>query len=201
MKTRLQVSGSGGARNYKSLGIGGTIGVIAKEEGALAFWKGIGPAWMREASYTSLRLGLYGPLKSAFGVHKDSHFLMKFAVGSLAGAIGSIAGNPFDVLKTRMMTAEGKAPPSMRAAATDLYVNRGLAGFYRGLEVRILRASSLSCSNHRSLALATRLTSRTCRCFHGGLFRLSGPLCVCFQLLSVARPWHPCRPTSCAPWF
>lgn len=136
VKTRLQVSGSGGSRNYKALGIGGTVGVIAKEEGVLAFWKGIGPAWMREASYTSLRLGLYGPLKTAFGVHKESHFLLKFAVGSLAGAIGSIAGNPFDVLKTRMMTAEGKAPPSMRGAASDLYAHRGLAGFYRGLEVR-----------------------------------------------------------------
>ena len=28
--------------------------------------------------------------------------------GSISGAIGSIAGNPFDVLKTRMMASEGK---------------------------------------------------------------------------------------------
>jgi hypothetical protein len=28
--------------------------------------------------------------------------------GSLAGAIGSIVGNPFDVLKTRMMASEDK---------------------------------------------------------------------------------------------
>lgn len=27
--------------------------------------------------------------------------------GSLAGALGSVAGNPFDVLKTRMMATEG----------------------------------------------------------------------------------------------
>ena len=27
--------------------------------------------------------------------------------GSLAGAIGSTVGNPFDVLKTRMMASEG----------------------------------------------------------------------------------------------
>jgi hypothetical protein len=39
VKTRLQVSGTGG-RNYKALGIGGTVGVIAKEEGVAAFWKG-----------------------------------------------------------------------------------------------------------------------------------------------------------------
>ena len=41
VKTRLQVSGDGtnGARNYKSLGIAGTVSVIAGEEGVTAFWK------------------------------------------------------------------------------------------------------------------------------------------------------------------
>jgi len=34
-----------------------------KTEGPGAFYKGIGPAWLREASYTSLRLGLYEPVK------------------------------------------------------------------------------------------------------------------------------------------
>ena len=60
VKTRLQVSGKNGARNYKALGIFGTVGIVAKEEGVGAFWKGIGAAWMREASYTALRIGLYG---------------------------------------------------------------------------------------------------------------------------------------------
>ena len=41
VKTRLQVSGDGtnGARNYKALGIAGTVSVIAGEEGVAAFWK------------------------------------------------------------------------------------------------------------------------------------------------------------------
>jgi len=39
VKTRLQVSGEG-TRNYKALGIGGTVQIIAKEEGIPAFWKG-----------------------------------------------------------------------------------------------------------------------------------------------------------------
>ncbi len=87
VKTRLQVSGDGtnGARNYKALGIGGTVKIIASEEGVAAFWKGIGAAWMREASYTSLRLGLYGPIKHAMGIKSDSHFFFKFSAGSLAG--------------------------------------------------------------------------------------------------------------------
>ena len=42
VKTRLQVSGdgTGGTKNYKALGIGGTVKVIYTEEGVAAFWKG-----------------------------------------------------------------------------------------------------------------------------------------------------------------
>jgi len=146
VKTRLQVSGdpSTGARNYKALGIGGTCKIILSEEGVSAFWKGIGAAWMREASYTSLRLGLYGPIKHAMGVKSNSHFVMKFTAGSLAGAIGSIVGNPFDVLKTRMMATEGKKPPTLGEAASALYKAQGVGGFYRGLEANVMRAMVLN---------------------------------------------------------
>lgn len=116
---------SGAARNYKALGISGTIKVIAKEEGVAAFWKGIGAAWLREASYTSLRLGLYDPIKHAMGVTKDSAFFFKFAAGSLAGAIGSIAGNPFDVLKTRMMASSALHSPKLVETASVLYKQQG----------------------------------------------------------------------------
>eukprot|EP00602_Paraphysomonas_sp_CaronLab_P006019 CAMPEP_0185017632 /NCGR_PEP_ID=MMETSP1103-20130426/557_1 /TAXON_ID=36769 /ORGANISM="Paraphysomonas bandaiensis, Strain Caron Lab Isolate" /LENGTH=261 /DNA_ID=CAMNT_0027547131 /DNA_START=37 /DNA_END=819 /DNA_ORIENTATION=+ len=145
VKTRLQVSGdTPGARNYKSLGSLGTVRVIAGEEGITAFWKGIGAAWMREASYTSLRIGLYGPIKSAMGVTNDSHFVLKFSAGSLAGALGSVVGNPFDVLKTRMMATEGKEPPALFKTAGDLYKNQGMGGFYRGIEANIMRAMVLN---------------------------------------------------------
>jgi len=144
VKTRLQVSGKEGARNYKSLGISGTVSVVFKEEGIGAFWKGIGAAWMREASYTSLRLGLYGPIKKAMNIKKDSSFFMKFTAGSLAGAIGSTVGNPFDVLKTRMMAGEGLKTPSMVGAASALYKAQGIAGFYRGLQANVMRAMVLN---------------------------------------------------------
>ena len=86
VKTRLQVSGTGSARNYAELGLAGTCSTIAKEEGIAAFWKGIPAAWMREASYTSFRLGLYAPLKKAFGADKpDSPFIRKFAAGGASG--------------------------------------------------------------------------------------------------------------------
>jgi hypothetical protein len=120
------------------------VRVVAAEEGVTAFWKGIGAAWLREASYTSLRLGLYGPIKGAMGVTNDSPFIMKFLAGSSAGALGSLVGNPFDVLKTRMMTAEGKEPPAIGKAASDLMKAQGIGGFYRGLEANVMRAMVLN---------------------------------------------------------
>ena len=44
VKTRMQASGEKGrtgVRDYGKLGMGGTVKVIAKEEGITAFWKGI----------------------------------------------------------------------------------------------------------------------------------------------------------------
>ena len=143
VKTRLQISGNG-TRNYKSLGIGGTIKTIFNEEGISAFWKGIGAAWMREASYTSLRLGLYSPIKKVMGVNNQSNFLMKFIAGSLAGGIGSVVGNPFDVIKTRMMAYEGKIAPTFWSTLIDVYQLEKTKGFYKGLQANVMRACVLN---------------------------------------------------------
>ena len=143
VKTRLQVSGQG-TRNYKALGIGGTIKTIFKEEGVAAFWKGIGAAWLREASYTSLRLGLYSPIKKVMGVNSQSNFFLKFLAGSVAGGIGSIVGNPFDVIKTRMMAFEGRVQPSFWSTLIDLYGLEKFRGFYKGLQANVMRACVLN---------------------------------------------------------
>ena len=125
--------------------MGGTVSKIAGEEGVFALWKGVNAAWLREASYTSLRLGLYEPVKVLFGANEaGAPFYKKFAAGSAAGAIGSLAGNPFDVLKTKMMASAGATPPSMVKTASELMANQGIGGFYRGIDSNILRAMVLN---------------------------------------------------------
>jgi hypothetical protein len=143
VKTRLQVSGQG-TRNYKALGIGGTIKTILNDEGINAFWKGIKAAWLREASYTSLRLGLYSPIKKVMGVNNQSHFFLKFLAGSAAGGVGSIVGNPFDVIKTRMMAFEGKKAPTFLSTFIDIYKYETYTGFYKGLQANVMRACVLN---------------------------------------------------------
>ena len=99
---------------------------------------------MREASYTSLRIGLYEPMKSLTGADQPgAGILSKFLAGALAGGIGSCAGNPFDVLKTRMMANEGEGR-GVLSFAKEIHAANGIAGFYKGIQVNIMRACVLN---------------------------------------------------------
>ena len=179
VKTRLQISGNG-TRNYKQLGISGTIQTILKEEGVSSFWKGIGAAWLREASYTSLRLGLYEPIKNAMGVDNKSPFVMKFAAGSLAGGIGSLVGNPFDVVKTRMMTFEGKDSKGFFSTFMEIYKS-GKMNLYKGLQANLMRAcvlngTKMACYDQikdlivKTKAVPSGLPTQFCAAFSAGFF-------------------------------
>ena len=106
-------------------------------------YKGIQAALIREATYTSCKLGLYAPTRAfyndMFGVN-DS-FTSKFLAGSTSGAIGSVVGNPFDVLKTRMITGQNT---SITKLAKQIYGTSGVSGFYNGVQVNIMRACVLN---------------------------------------------------------
>ena len=140
-QTRIQISSE-----YGALGMAGTTKKIVSGEGVTALWKGVNAAWLRESSYTSLRLGLYEPCKIAFGctTPESTTFIKKFAAGSAAGALGSLAGNPFDVLKTKMMASEAAGAPSIVGTAKELLTKQGIAGFYRGIDSNIMRAMVLN---------------------------------------------------------
>jgi len=115
-----------------------------KNEGPGAFYKGIGPAWLREASYTSLRLGLYEPVKQLVGANEaGAGFLRKFIAGALAGAIGSCAGNPFDVLKTKMM-ANKDSDEGLGYYFSEIKKAEGFMGFYKGFNTNVIRAMVLN---------------------------------------------------------
>lgn len=130
-KTRLQA----GKFNLKTL---------LKQEGLLSLWKGIKPAYFREATYTSIKLGGYGPLKKKLGCDgPEASFFPKFVAGSLSGALGTLVGNPFDVLKTKGMTNTQTAVPMFKMVQ-HLYSQQGLRGFYCGFSANVYRACVLN---------------------------------------------------------
>ena len=78
------------------------------------------------------------------GLTDKSGFREKFIAGSLAGGIGSIFGNPFDVVKTRLMAAEEVKTISFTNIFKNIYKTKGFEGFYNGLNANILRACVLN---------------------------------------------------------
>lgn len=72
----------------------------------------------------------------------DAGIVLKFLAGALTGGFGSVVGNPFDVCKTLAQTNTTGAP--LGQLVGDLYKSQGIGGFYRGVEVNILRACILN---------------------------------------------------------
>lgn len=134
VKTRMQVSGAG---------IGTTVSEVMSSGGITSFWKGIPFGYGRELSYTSVKLGAYAPVRDMIGAgNADSPFYLKFLAGAITGGLGSILGNPFDVMKTLAQTNKGSE--SLGTLVGNMYHSQGVKGFYRGLEVNIMRACILN---------------------------------------------------------
>ena len=133
VKTRMQVQGTGFS-----------FRAMMRSEGVAALWKGIQAAWLREASYTTVKLGGYAPIRDAIGAsEKGAPFYLKFAAGALSGSIGSVCGNPFDVMKTMLM-ANTANPIPVSTLMARMRAEQGIAGFYRGVQANVMRACVLN---------------------------------------------------------
>ena len=85
-----------------------TFELIVREEGLgkRGIYKGLSGTFLREGSYSGMRLGFYEPIKRALGEtdQKNSSLFIKFMAGGLSGLFSSGIVNPFDLLKTRMQS-------------------------------------------------------------------------------------------------
>ena len=143
-KVQMQMQmlqGDGLTKKYKSLPHAGYQ--IIKESG---FTRGIGrgltASAMREASYSTIRLGAFEPIKQALG-EKDKRTTpawIRFSAGSLAGAIGATISQPIDFLKTR---AQGQDWVPLSQLTRQVYNQNGIKGFYDGLLASQTRAAAI----------------------------------------------------------
>ncbi|XP_038047766.1 mitochondrial substrate carrier family protein ucpB-like [Patiria miniata] len=137
-------------RHYKGI-IRGAV-TIAREEGILALYKGLTPALVREATYSTIRIGAYEPIKVLFGATDRHHtpLFKKLAAGATSGAIGSTVAVPTDLIRVRLQ-AQGRLSageqPKYRGfihAFTDILTKEGFWGLYRGTAPTVQRAILLT---------------------------------------------------------
>lgn len=136
-KTRLQVQGQQRdvlCQQSRYRGMTHALTHIAREEGVLALYGGIAPALLRQASYGTLKIGLYHYFKK-LKPGKES-VLVNVLAGMTSGAVASAIANPTDVLKVRMQSASDRIYSERRSCAKffhQIYKEEGIHGLYRGV--------------------------------------------------------------------
>ncbi|CAK9300715.1 unnamed protein product, partial [Gordionus sp. m RMFG-2023] len=113
VKNRMQLSGEGGQKRLYSSTFN-TFQQIARQEGILKLYSGLSAGLLRQATYTTVRLGVYTLLFEKFSKDgKPPNFAEKTAIAMTAGAIGAFFGNPAEISLIRMC-ADGRLPIAER---------------------------------------------------------------------------------------
>lgn len=149
---------AGGVLPTRYLGFRHGLLAILREEGFVNGWyKGVQASLIREASYSSLRFGLYDVVKeiyedkvfpnSAPSIGGTTPLYIKLLAGATSGAVGSALASPMDLVKVRMQSDRTGERYGNRFlfACKDIYQHDGLIkGFYRGVGPTTFRAMALT---------------------------------------------------------
>lgn len=162
VKTRMQVSkGVEGAAKPSTFSV---ISGIIKNEGLSTLYTGLSAGLLRQATYTTTRLGIYTWLFENFSTEGvPPGFFMKAALGMTAGGAGAFVGTPAEVALIRM-TSDGSLPVDKRRnyssvfnALARIYKEEGLRTLWRGATPTIARAMVVNAAQLASYSQAKQI--------------------------------------------
>merc|ERR1719184_483121 len=115
------------------------ISGVIKNEGISTLYTGLSAGLLRQATYTTTRLGIYTWLFEKFSTDgTPPGFFMKAALGMTAGGVGAFVGTPAEVALIRM-TSDGSLPVEKRRnyssvfnASARIYKEEGVTTLWRG---------------------------------------------------------------------
>jgi len=138
IKNRMQIMKV--AEGAKRPSTGSVIMNVVKNEGLFTLYTGLSAGLLRQATYTTTRLGIYTWLFENFSGTdgKPPGFFMKAGLGMTAGACGAIVGTPAEVALIRM-TSDGNLPADQRRnyksvfdALIRIFREEGISALWRG---------------------------------------------------------------------
>merc|ERR1719219_1275193 len=162
VKNRMQVMKSDGGKRPSSLTV---ISNVVKNEGFFTLYNGLSAGLLRQATYTTTRLGIYTWLFENFSSPDGSppNFFMKAALGMTAGATGAFVGTPAEVALIRM-TSDGHLPPDKRRnyknvfdALFRMYREEGITTLWRGAIPTMGRAMVVNAAQLATYSQAKQL--------------------------------------------
>eukprot|EP00835_Amoeboradix_gromovi_P006811 NODE_897_length_3326_cov_0.272699.p1 type:complete len:318 gc:universal NODE_897_length_3326_cov_0.272699:126-1079(+) len=142
-----------------------------KNEGMRGLQKGLIPAIWKEGSKNIFRIGAYDPIlqklmnqhgngSSQSGKNKPKPLLwQRLLAGAFSGALGAMACNPFELVKTRLQSraikqvGEQYSYTGMIGGFKEIVQKGGIAGLYRGTSISTVRSIIGSSTNLTSFSL------------------------------------------------
>jgi len=166
LKTRMQLAGRNSATKATFLG---TASSVIKNEGFFKLYNGLSAGLLRQATYTTTRLGVYNALQERLTDPKGKPpgFLMKAVVGMSAGGFAAMVGTPAEVALIRM-SADGMAPPDQRRGYKNVFNalsriarEEGVATLWRGCTPTVIRAMVVNAAQLATYAQCKELLLKT----------------------------------------
>ncbi|XP_043496445.1 mitochondrial 2-oxoglutarate/malate carrier protein-like [Polistes fuscatus] len=156
IKNRMQLSG----QKTSTLTV---VSNIIKNEGFFAFYNGLSAGLLRQATYTTTRLGIYNWLFERASKDGQPIFIVKAALGMIAGGFGSFVGTPTEVALIRM-TADGRLPLAQRRNYKNVFdalfriiKEEGLLTLWRGAIPTVGRAMVVNAAQLASYSQAKQV--------------------------------------------
>eukprot|EP01006_Ploeotia_vitrea_P036408 TRINITY_DN66017_c0_g1_i1.p1 TRINITY_DN66017_c0_g1~~TRINITY_DN66017_c0_g1_i1.p1 ORF type:complete len:347 (+),score=167.23 TRINITY_DN66017_c0_g1_i1:134-1042(+) len=148
VKVRIQLL-EGKATTKNPLKLAGTV---IKQDGVLGLYKGLSAALLRQATYTTARMGIYSKVEGLLkgGSTEALPFWKKAVAGLTAGGLGSIIGTPADVALVRMQAdntlpeAERRGYKNAGDALIKIWRQEGVGGMFKGVSPVVYRAMALN---------------------------------------------------------
>lgn len=184
VKTRLQLQDMPGWTKVYHGNPLATLIQIHRQDGLLRLWShGLAAIVARDFVYSGVRTGMYPSVRDVIARNKavgDATFAEKVAAGALTGSIGAAFGNPFDVVRVRMIADGGRVDADgvlrtglrqghaarwahsidcLREAAARTGIVRGL--LMRGLGASASRAGLLTAAQMSTYDHTKTLAKRT----------------------------------------
>eukprot|EP01104_Vermistella_antarctica_P000691 TRINITY_DN10824_c0_g1_i1.p1 TRINITY_DN10824_c0_g1~~TRINITY_DN10824_c0_g1_i1.p1 ORF type:complete len:310 (-),score=23.00 TRINITY_DN10824_c0_g1_i1:67-996(-) len=189
VKTRMQLQGElGSTVTHRYPNILGGLGKLVRDEGLRGYYSGIQASLMREATYSTIRLGAYEPFKEMLGATDPAHtpIWKKIAAGCMSGMVGAAIANPTDLVKVRQQAELPGAPrryANTFQAFRIIWKEGGMAALYRGVgpttkRAAILTSSQLASYDHSKHIILNRGLLEEGNLLHFSCSILAGLVCA-----------------------
>lgn len=129
-----------------------------QQDGPKGFFRGTGATLCREIPFYVAGMGLYAESKKLVQhlVGRELEPWETIAVGALSGGLAAVTTTPFDVIKTRMMTAPQGRSVSMTLVAFSILRREGPLGLFKGAVPRFFWIAPLGAMNFAGYELARK---------------------------------------------